>query len=110
MISVMLTVPSGDIPATLCGPGLPMFEQPLAASSSARANRRAVAERGIVIIVGLSYPGGSRNQQGVVSLALCVIWRVTRRTNQSRVLHEFIIGRSGPMIGHATTGEEQHGA
>jgi hypothetical protein len=54
MISVMLTVPSGDIPATLCGPGFAKFEHPLAASNSVSAKPRMVAPEGVVVISGIS--------------------------------------------------------
>ena len=40
MNSVRLMLPTGDIPATLCGPGLSRPEQAAGASSSATANTR----------------------------------------------------------------------
>jgi hypothetical protein len=48
-----MMVASGDIPATLCGPGFDMLEHPLT-TSSARANLRRVDAEGIVVMSGFS--------------------------------------------------------
>ena len=54
MISVILTVASGDIPATLCGPGFDRLEHPLTTNTSAKANLRRVEAEGIVVMSGFS--------------------------------------------------------